>query len=189
MSDFIRKAEKLIKSSAEKSIKDLLKVLDSEIKYPYLSDGETVNEPKLLSVIQGREETFNAAKEIMDALEIDRTNDKRMVSSICKSLETTFYEIDKVVNRDIRPEIINDDDDEFDEEIEEGYDKKKKRKPKQISDDFLKSIAKTKKEGILLNIKIYKTIMSLEDKDKLNEEKLRKAPMVSIAEKFAQRGR
>ena len=31
--------------------------------------------------------------------------------------------------------------------------------------------------------------MSLEDKDKLNEEKLRKAPMVSIAEKFAQRGR
>ncbi len=189
MSDFIRKAEKLIKSSAEKSIKDLLKVLDSEIKYPYLSDGETVNEPKLLSVIQGREETFNAAKEIMDALEIDRTNDKRMVSSICKSLETTFYEIDKVVNRDIRPEIINDDDDEFDEEIEEGDDKRKKRKPKQISDDFLKSIAKTKKEGILLNIKIYKTIMSLEDKDKLNEEKLRKAPMVSIAEKFAQRGR
>ena len=67
--------------------------------------------------------------------------------------------------------------------------RKKKRKPKQISDDFLKSIAKTKKEGILLNIKIYKTIMSLEDKDKLNEEKLRKAPMVSIAEKFAQRGR
>ena len=189
MSDFTKKAEKLIKSSAEKSIKDLLKVLDSEIKYPYLSDGETVNEPKLLSVIQGREETFNAAKEIMDALEIDRTNDKRMVSSICKSLETTFYEIDKVVNRDIRPEIINDDDDEFDEEIEEGDDKKKKRKPKQISDDFLKSIAKTKKEGILLNIKIYKTIMSLEDKDKLNEEKLRKAPMVIISEKFAQRGR
>ena len=188
MSDFTKKAEKLIKSSAEKSIKDLLKVLDSEIKYPYLSDGETVNEPKLLSVIQGREETFNAAKEIMDALEIDRTNDKKMVSSICKSLETTFYEIDKVVNRDIRPEIINDDD-EFDEEIEEGDDKKKKRKPKQISDDFLKSIAKTKKEGILLNIKIYKTIMSLEDKDTLNEEKLRKAPMVSIAEKFAQRGR
>lgn len=186
MSDFGKIAEGMIKSSAEKSIKDLLKVLDSEIKYPYLNDGKTVNEPKLLSVIKGRDETFNSAKEIMDALEIDRSNDQKIVDTICKSLETTFYEINKVINRDIRPEILEEED--FEEDLEEDGDDKKKRKPKEITDDYLSAIARTKKEGILLNIKIYKTIISLQDKDKANEDKLKKAPMVSIAEKFAKRG-
>ena len=148
MSDFVTNGRKLLGKNAKKAIEDLLNVLDSEIKFPMLKDGKTVNETKLLAVVKSRNQVYNSAIKIMDEAEVDRSNDKKMKDSIVKSLKTTFNELNKIIIRDIRSELNWQELDETDEEISEVF------KSIDLTDDYLLSISKSKEEAYLLNKQI-----------------------------------
>ena len=176
MSDFVTNGRKLLGKNAKKAIEDLLNVLDSEIKFPMLKDGKTVNETKLLAVVKSRNQVYNSAIKIMDEAEVDRSNDKKMKDSIIKSLKTTFNELNKIIIRDIRSELNWQELDETDEEISEVF------KSIDLTDDYLLSISKSKEEAYLLNKQILDRILLLENPELVSKDKLEKEEIVSMCE-------
>lgn len=176
-SDFVKKGKITLKKSTLKSINDLLDVLDSEIIYP-LNRDKSINEARLLAVVKSRGEAYDTAVWLSDEIELDRSTDNNLKNNFINGLKTTFNEMDKVFNRDIRGYVVLDKAKEKDDE--EGEEVKG-----EISDDYIALLSKTKKEAYTLNKKILERISQLDDPEGNSRENLENIKAISITEQYA----
>lgn len=174
MTDFVRASRRKMEGFITKSIDDLLEVLDSEIVFPYSNNGNVVFN-KLLTIVQGREEVWKAANELMDMAQIDRSGDHVYKERIIKSFQTTWHEMTKIVTMDIK-DAVQDDEDEGE------------RGRNSITDDKLSSISKAKVLAAKMAYQILDRISLLENPDDFNEQLMKNnMQMASIVEEYAQR--
>jgi hypothetical protein len=180
-SKFIIQAKKDMPDFIKKAIDDLLEILDSEIIFPTDSKGN-VQEGKLLKVVQSREQVYLSVSNMMDMINIDKSNDKIYKKKVINGMVTTWHELTKVITRNVG--YI----DPLTELMSDGHmtDEDKKRYEREsVSDDYLSSVAKSKEIASNLAKIILERIASLDDPESVNNEKQEKYQLPTIAERYA----
>lgn len=180
-SAFIKQAKKDMPDFIKKAIDDLLEILDSAIIFP--SDGKgNVQEGKLLKVVQSREQVYLSVCNLMDMINIDKSNNTVYKKKVINGMVTTWHELTKVVTRNVGyvdPLIEIMADTKMSEEDKKRYERES------ISDDYLSSIAKSKEIASKLAKQILERIETLDDPESVNEEKQEKYQLPTIAERYA----
>lgn len=171
-SKFITQAKKDMPTFIKQAIDGLLTKLDSKITYPR-KQGKVI-ESRLLKVVQSREQVYLSIVELMDIINIDKSNDSKYKKRIISGMITTWHELTEIIKRDIG---------EIDESELEGavlFDSE------DISDDHLSAISKSKVIASKLAKQILERIAMLDDPESVNDEKQEKFQLPTIAERYAQ---
>lgn len=180
-SAFIKQAKKDMPDFIKKAIDDLLGILDSAIIFP--TDGKgNVQEGKLLKVVQSREQVYISVCNLMDIINIDKSNDKSYKKKVINGMVTTWHALTEVITRNVGyvdplTEIMNDG--------KMSEEEKRRHERESISDDYLSSVAKSKEIASSLAQKIIDRIALLDDPEAVNDEKLKNISIENIVEQYA----
>lgn len=170
-SNFIKQAKKDMPDFIKQAIDGLLTKLDSKITYP-TKQGKVV-EARLLKVVQSREQVYLSIVELMDIINIDKSNDSKYKKRIIAGMITTWHELTQIICRDIG----NIEESEMENSI--LFD------TEEISDDHLSSISKSKVIASKLAKQILERIAMLDDPESVNNDKQEKYELPSIIERYA----
>lgn len=170
-SAFIKQAKKDMPDFIKQAIDGLLTKLDSKITYPR-KQGKVI-ESRLLKVVQSREQVYLSIVELMDIINIDKSNDSKYKKRIIQGMITTWHELTAIICRDIG---------EIEDSEMEGavlFDSE------DVSDDHLSSIAKSKVIASNLAKLILDRIAMLDDPESVNNDKQEKYELPSMIERYA----
>ena len=173
-SKFIKTAKKEMPEFIKTAIDNFLKKLDSEIIYPRNKMTGKVVESRLLKVVQSREEVYNSVCGLMDMINIDKNIDADYKRRIISGMTTTWHELTKIIVRrePFEEEFVETDDED---DVEGGG----------VSDDHFSSISKSIVIASRLSGLIIERIALLDDPESVNDEKIEKYEIPSIAERYA----
>lgn len=160
------------------AIDNFLKKLDSEIIYPRNKMTGKVVESRLLKVVQSREQVYNSVCELMDMINIDKNIDADYKRRIISGMTTTWHELTKII---VRREPFEEEFVEIEDEIFDGDDVE----GSSVSDDHFSSISKSIVIASKLSGLIIERIALLDDPESVNDEKIEKYEIPSIAERYA----
>lgn len=172
-SNFIKQAKKDMPNFIKQAIDGLLTKLDSKINYP-MKKGVVV-ESRLLKVVQSREQVYLSICELMDMININKSNDSKYKKRIINGMITTWHELTEIIRRDIGNV------EELETETSILFD----TEDSDITDDHLSSISKSKVIASKLAKQILERIAMLDDPEAVNNEKQEQYELPSIAERYA----
>lgn len=172
-SNFIKQAKKDMPDFIKQAIDGLLTKLDSKINYP-MKKGVVV-ESRLLKVVQSREQVYLSICELMDMININKSNDSKYKKRIINGMITTWHELTEIICRDIGNV------EEMETETSILFD----TEDSDITDDHLSSISKSKVIASKLAKQILERIAMLDDPEAVNNEKQEQYELPSIAERYA----
>jgi len=181
---FVEQGREEMEDFVIKAIDDLLKILDSEIVFPFDKDGY-IQEHKMFPVVQSREQVYKSACELMDEIKIDDSKDQSYKNKIIKGLETTWHELTKIATKDIGEYKANSSE-ELMSNRNLSEEEKKQKARESVTDDRLTSISKAKVLSVRVSYQILDRISLLEDPDGANDEILKNSTAPNIAEKYVE---
>ena len=95
--EFVNNGKKQMVVFVQKAINDMLDILDSSIVFPKDMSGAII-EQRILQVVKSREQVYLSTNNMIDMIDIDNLV---FLNRIIKGLKTTWFELTKIVNRDI----------------------------------------------------------------------------------------